>query len=75
MSKPRKKTRKTSAKQPKLQGTTRSLASQYIAEEMRTQKYPRKQAIAIGISRARAKTKKERQKRTIDAIMRKYHIT
>ncbi len=37
----------------KLRGQTRELASKFIAEEIRTGKYPRKQAIAIGISRAR----------------------
>jgi hypothetical protein len=37
----------------KLRGQTRELASKFIAEEIRTGKYPREQAIAIGISRAR----------------------
>jgi hypothetical protein len=37
----------------KLRGQARELASKFIAEEIRTGKYPRKQAIAIGISRAR----------------------
>lgn len=38
---------------PKLAGARRELASKFIAEEMGTGKYPRKQAVAIGISRAR----------------------
>jgi hypothetical protein len=37
----------------KLKGKTRELASRYIAEEVRTGKYGRSQAVAIGISRAR----------------------
>jgi hypothetical protein len=37
----------------KLKGKTRELASKYIAEEVRTGKYGRSQAVAIGISRAR----------------------
>lgn len=42
----------------KLAGKVRELASKYIAEEIETGKYPRKQAIAIGISRAKAASKK-----------------
>ena len=37
----------------KLTGTARKLASKYIAEEIETRQYPRSQAVAIGISRAR----------------------
>ena len=55
--------KKTAKKQPKLTGRTRVLADKYIAEEVATRKYPLAQARAIGISRARAKVKKERQKK------------
>lgn len=34
--------------------TERHEASHYVAEEMRTGKYPARQAVAIGLSRARA---------------------
>jgi hypothetical protein len=44
---------------PKLARRERELASRYIPEEIETRKYPRKQAVAIGISRARAAAKKE----------------
>jgi hypothetical protein len=37
----------------KLTGTARKLASKYIEEEIETGQYPRSQAVAIGISRAR----------------------
>jgi hypothetical protein len=50
-------------KQTNLRGKTRALASKYIAEEMETKKYPRAQAIAIGISRAKSKTKKTAHKK------------
>ena len=56
----------------KLRGKTRSLASKFIAEEMRTRKYPRPQAIAIGISRAKAKVKKESFETRLQAIIEKY---
>ena len=55
--------KKTARKQPKLTGRTRVLADKYISEEVATRKYPIAQARAIGISRARAKVKKERQKK------------
>ena len=45
------------------------LASRYIAEEIETGKYPRKQAIAIGISRAKTKVKKARHRPSIARIM------
>lgn len=35
------------------QAAFRTLSSRYIAEEMRTGKYPPKQAVAIGLSRTR----------------------
>lgn len=40
-------------KRPKLRGKARALASKYIAYQARKHEYPRKQAIAIGISQAR----------------------
>ena len=43
-----------------------------IAEEIETEKYPRKQAIAIGISRARAATKKTSRRHSIAGIMKRY---
>jgi len=52
------KPKKASKTQPKLRGKARALASKFIAEEMRTKKYPRAQAIAIGLSRARTQAKK-----------------
>ena len=48
---------------PKLINRVQKLASKYIAEEIETGQYPRKQAIAIGISRAKAKIKKSRDRR------------
>lgn len=59
-------------KRPKLQGRTKELASEYIAEEMRTRQYPRKQAIAIGISRAKAESKKVRTMNRIHNLLSKY---
>lgn len=48
------KTKKTTAKKyPKLKGRAHELAGKFIAEEVASG-YPRKQAIAIGLSRARA---------------------
>lgn len=69
--------KKTSKKQPKLRGKIRDLASKYIAEEIETKKYPRAQAIAIGISRARAQGSATRAKKTahqkrIQAIIDKH---
>jgi hypothetical protein len=49
------------------------LASKYISEEMHTGKYPQKQAIAIGLSRARrAFSKKSLHTSRIQRIMKKY---
>jgi hypothetical protein len=62
----------TPKKQPKLRGKTRDLASKFIAEEMRTKKYPRAQAIAIGISRARTQAKKTAHQKRIQAIIHKH---
>lgn len=46
-------TKKPSVKYPKLKGKAHVLAGKFIAEEIAAG-YPRKQAIAIGLSRARA---------------------
>jgi hypothetical protein len=64
--------RKKVVKRSKLRGRTRDRASKYIAEEMRTRKYPRKQAIAIGISRARSEAKKTRTMTTLAKLIREY---
>lgn len=64
---PRKKPRK---KRARLSPRARELASQFIAEEHRTKKYPREQAIAIGLSRARREAAKEKFK--LDTIVAKY---
>lgn len=56
-------------KYPKLTPRERDLASEYIAEEVRTGKYPRAQAIAIGISRARAEVKKQQIHKQIKGIL------
>ena len=59
-------------KRKKLTAGEKKLASRYIAEEIETGKYPRKQAIAIGISRAKAGAKKASHKPAIKRIMARY---
>jgi len=60
--------KKTARKKPsKLRGVAKKLAPKFVAEELRT-KRPRAQAIAIGLSRARAAAKKSK----IDKIVAKY---
>jgi hypothetical protein len=59
-------------KYKKLTPREKKLASKYIPEEIKTKQYPRKQAIAIGISRAVAKAKKTSHKSNIQRIMDKY---
>jgi hypothetical protein len=59
-------------KKRKLTAKEKRLASQYISEEIETRKYPRKQAIAIGISRARAAAKKTSHNHSIASIMKRY---
>ena len=59
-------------KRKKLTNEERRLASRFIPEEIRTKQYPRKQAIAIGLSRARAATKKSKHRRMIERIMAMY---
>ena len=56
----------------KLTAGEKKLASRYIAEEIETGKYPRKQAIAIGISRAKSEAKKTSHKPAIASIMDRY---
>ena len=51
---------------------TRKLASKFIAEEMRTHKYPRKQAIAIGLSRARQSSKGSPTAARLKSLLAKY---
>ena len=64
---------KSKKKYPKLTPKEIGLASKYIAEEIETGQYPRKQAIAIGISRARASAKKDKAtKSKISRIVTKY---
>lgn len=60
-------------KKTKLRGKTKKLASKYIAEEMSTHKYGRKQAIAIGISRARTKTAKAIKAKAARTAKKKAH--
>jgi len=59
-----KKTRRPPRTYPRLRGQARELASKFIAEEVRSG-LPRKQAIAVGISRARAAETKTRLNRII----------
>jgi hypothetical protein len=61
-------------KYPKLTREGRELASQFISEEVKTKKYPRKQAIAIGISRARKATSEAKHISTIRRLKSKYRI-
>jgi len=56
----------------KLTGRTRDLASKFIAEEVKTLRYPRKQAIAIGISRARAATRKSAITKQVEAVLKRH---
>ena len=59
-------------KKMKLSLAEKRLAPEFIAEEVRTGRYPRKQAIAIGISRAKAQAKKIRRSDEISRIMARY---
>ena len=59
-------------KKRKLTDKEKKLASRYIAEEIETGKYPRKQALAIGISRAHAAAKTTSHKHSIASIMARY---
>jgi len=63
----KKKTSRT-RKYPKLRGLARERASSYIAEEVRAG-YPRRQAVAIGISRARAAARKSRTAKLIEKYL------
>lgn len=55
-------------KPTKLRGRARKEASKFIAEEVRTGKYTRKQAVAIGIARARRATRT----RPVDLLVKEY---
>jgi hypothetical protein len=56
----------------KVSKATRALVSKYVAEEVRTGKYSREQAVAIGISRARAAVAETQRRARISAIMERY---
>jgi hypothetical protein len=62
----------TDKKPKKLSVEARKLAGDFIAEEVRTVRYPRKQAVAVGLSRARAAASELRRKAMISAIMARY---
>lgn len=66
------KTRHPKKSYRKLTARERKLASKYIPEEIETGQYPRKQAVAIGISRAVSKAKKVSRKSEIQRIMDRY---
>lgn len=55
-------------KYPKLTTREKELAKKYVPEEVRTKKYERKTAVAIGLSRARREAAHEE----LDAVVRKY---
>jgi hypothetical protein len=59
---------KTKKKPAKLRGRAREVASKFVGEEIRTGKYTRAQAIAIGLSRARKATRT----RPIDVLIDRY---
>ena len=63
---------KPTKKRTKLRGRVKTLASKFIAEEMRTRKYPQQQAIAIGISRAKAKVKESTMVSRLKSMLAKY---
>jgi hypothetical protein len=56
----------------KLVGNTRKLASKYIAEEVATGQYPRSQAVAIGISRAKREIGLKSQASKLTRLLKKY---
>jgi len=60
---PRKKKTKGKKRYPKLTPRQKKLAGKYISEEFHTRKYKPKQSVAIGLSRARAATKKRKKRR------------
>jgi hypothetical protein len=64
------KTKKTN--RLKLTGTARKLASKYIAEEIETGQYPRSQAVAIGISRARREASLKSNTSKLTRLLTKY---
>jgi hypothetical protein len=52
----------------KLSPRERQLAMKYVPEELKTKKYKRKMAIAIGLSRARRSAEREK----VASVVRKY---
>ena len=62
-------------KRAKLRGRARTLASKYIAQEQRTGQYSRKQAVTIGISRAKSEIKRERLHQKLKRLTAKYGIS
>jgi len=71
LSGPQRSKRLTKSGYPKMTARMRSLSSKYIAEEMKTGKYPPAQAEAIGISRARRKLREEASARRRSSRARK----
>lgn len=63
---------KGKTKGSKLTKKARKLASAYIAEEINTRKYPRSQAIAIGLSRARTESHRQATLSKITRLLKKY---
>jgi hypothetical protein len=59
-------------KKTKLVDKQQLLASKFIAEEFHTNKYPPKQAIAIGLSRTRAALKKVSIASRLNQILKRY---
>jgi hypothetical protein len=53
------KTKKTK-KYPKMNRRAKEVSKRTVAEELETGKYPRRQAVAIGLSRARDEARHER---------------
>lgn len=51
---------------------TTPLSSIFVAQEMKTRKYPRKQAVAIGLSRSRAAARETARKSKIAEIASRY---
>ena len=54
-----KKTKRTK-RHPKMSARAKEIAGEKVAEEVRTGRYARRQAVAIGLSRAREEARHER---------------
>jgi hypothetical protein len=63
---------KRKKKYPKLTPEEKRLATRFIPEEIATGQYPQKQAVAIGINRAKAAAKERSPRTRIESIMEKY---